>query len=265
MKKHLIPAGFAVTMAACLLCACAGSAPADADLPKIAIGYTSYQPFIDRDEAQNVHGIDAELAQEACRRMNYKPFFVHIDAADRDALLGSHQIDCYWSGFAIEGHADDYQWTKPYLRSRQVAIVLKDSPLQELSDLEGKRIAVQASGPSEAMLMHTPTLPQVEMLYSLPDLEQVQAALQYGYCDAVCGKEISWQVLLQNDMEDYRILEPELGYADLGVAFAPDADPDLVQLLDDALQDMAQDGTIAAVIENYGLAQNGALEEVKPQ
>lgn len=45
----------------------------------------------------------------------------------------------------MNGREDKYQWAGPYLYSRQMVAVRKESEINTIQDLEGKGIAVQAT------------------------------------------------------------------------------------------------------------------------
>ena len=49
----------------------------------------------------------------------------------------------------MNGREDKYQWAGPYLYSRQMVAVRKESEINTIQDLEGKRIAVQATTKAE--------------------------------------------------------------------------------------------------------------------
>ena len=54
----------------------------------------------------------------------------------------------------MNGREDKYQWAGPYLYSRQMVAVRKESEINTIQDLEGKRIAVQATTKAEDLFLH---------------------------------------------------------------------------------------------------------------
>ena len=67
-----------------------------------------------------------------------------MDLQERNKLLREGTIDCIWCCFTMDGREEEYQLAGPYLYTRRVFVVKKDSDIRELSDLVGKTIALQA-------------------------------------------------------------------------------------------------------------------------
>ena len=66
-----------------------------------------------------------------------------MDLPERNKLLREGTIDCIWCCFTMDGREEEYQLAGPYLYTRRVFVVKKDSDIRELSDLVGKTIALQ--------------------------------------------------------------------------------------------------------------------------
>ena len=71
-------------------------------------------------------------------------------------------MDCLWGSFTMTGREEEYTWVGPYLNSRQVVVVHADSNIFQLSDLEGTRVAVQATSKPEREFLNqnNPATPQ---------------------------------------------------------------------------------------------------------
>ena len=233
-----------------------GSAPAateGADLPAIYVGSDNYPPYNYEDTDGEPTGIDVDLANEAFRRMGYRAVFVTIDWEDKQQLVEQGDIDCIWGSFSIDGREDQYQWTTPYMYSRQVVAVRKDSDIYSLSELAGKRVAVQSTTKPEGLfLSHTdPRIPQVEEVFSLQNRELVYPYLSKGYVDAIAAHEVAiLQCMADYDLE-YRILDEPLLTVGLGVAFAKGDTRGLAEALSETFQEMRADGTMVRILGNY--------------
>ena len=248
----------------CALCLLSGllsgcAAPAGSDspnedaLPVITVGSDNYPPFNCQDTSGHPTGIDVDLAIEAFRRMGYRAQFVTIDWEEKKNLVESGAIDCIWGGFSIDGREDQYLWTQPYMYSRQVVAVRKDSGIYSLSDLAGKCIAVQSTTkPEELFLSHTdPRIPALDDVFSLQNRELLYPYLSKGYADAIAAHETA---ILQC-MDDYglelRILDEPLLAVGLGVAFARSDDRGLAQELSRTFSQMRDDGTTQQILGKY--------------
>jgi polar amino acid transport system substrate-binding protein len=226
------------------------------ELPKLIIGIDdSYEPYTYIDENGEYVGLDIELAKEACQRMNREASFVAIKWDKKNDYLADGTIDCIWSCFSINGRESDYTWVGPYMYSRQMVAVASDSDINKISDLNGKRVAVMSSTKPETIFLERESedIPEVEELYSMDDMEFVFTALQYDFVDAVAGHEIMIRQYMDSMAGDYRLLDDELQSVGVGVAFDKDNPSDAVTGLEQALSDMRDDGTLAQILETYGI------------
>ena len=135
-------------------------------LPIITIGTDQFEPYNYLDSKGNNVGVDVELATEAFKRLGYEPHFCVISWEDKEQLLSDETIDCIWACYTMTGREDKYQWAGPYLYSRQMIVVRSDNDIWKFDDLEGKRIAVQATTKAEDLFLHRiesnlPTVSQV--------------------------------------------------------------------------------------------------------
>lgn len=252
-------------LAVCLVCgllaglsACGGqtdpgTADGREDLPTVRVGSDNYPPYHYEDADGQPTGIDVDLAKEAFRRMGYRPVFVTIDWEDKKELVEQGEIDCIWGSFSIDGREDQYRWTEPYLYSRQVVAVRKDSDIQTLADLAGKRVAVQTTTKPEGLfLAHTdPRIPQVAEVFSLQNRELLYPYLSKGYADAIAAHETAILQCMADYGLDYRILDEPLMTVGLGVAFARADARGLDEKLSRVFDEMRADGTLEEIVGRY--------------
>lgn len=233
-----------------------GQTPSDdSSLPVLTIASDEYPPYFYVSESGEYTGIDVELAVEACRRMGYKAKFVRIRWAEKDEALVRGDADCLWGSFSMNGRENKYLWAGPYMTSRQVVVVGKNSDINTLADLAGKRVGVQiTSKPDEIFSKRE----DISELYCYSDMSLVFAALRKGYVDAIAGHETAFLEFVKtdsgrNDSSRYRILDETLISVNLGVAFALGRSDGLAESLTAALDEMREDGFTAGVLTKYGL------------
>lgn len=252
----------ALLLAACLLLgALAGCGrdgtptPDDAGdaLPVLVIGSDNYPPYNYEDAGGNPTGIDVELATEACRRMGYRAEFVKIEWEEKTKLVESGEIDCIWGCFSVNGRETLYNWTEPYMHSRQIVAVRADSVIHTLADLAGRRVAVQSTTkPEEILLAHTdPRIPAIGELISLPNRELIYPFLAKGYVDAIAAHETAVRQGIKELELDYRILDESLLDVGIGVAFAKDDTRGIAEALSATLAEMRRDGTAEKILGKY--------------
>lgn len=270
--SRILRAGLVLGAVCCLALAlgsCGGQTETErvthSDLPVILVGSDNYPPFHYEDANGQPTGIDVDLAKEAFRRMGYQAMFVTIDWEDKKDLVERGEIDCIWGSFSIDGREDQYLWTEPYLYSRQVVAVRRDSDIQTLADLAGKRVAVQSTTkPEELFLSHTdPRIPRVAEVFSLQDRELIYPYLSKGYADALAAHETAILQCMSDYSLDYRILDEPLLTVGLGVAFARTDQRGLDKELSRTFEEMRADGSLEQIVGRY-LDEPQRLLEVTP-
>lgn len=233
-------------------CAQPGDGGAE-ELPTVIVGSDNYPPFNYEDTDGKPTGIDVELATEAFSRMGYRPVFVTIDWEAKKELVESGEIDCIWGSFSIDGREDLYNWTVPYMYSRQVVAVREDSEIYTFSDLAGKRIAVQSTTKPEEIFLsgEDARIPKIDKLFSLQNRELIYPYLSKGYADAIAAHETTiLQCMADYDLE-YRILDEPLLTVGLGVAFSKGDGRGLAERLSEVFLEMKRDGTMERIIGKY--------------
>lgn len=222
------------------------------DLKEIIIGSDEFLPYFSMKENGEFEGIDVSIAKNAFNRLGYQPIFKQIDWSLKDEYLNNGEVECLWGSFSMNGRLDKYQWAGPYLKSREVIVVRKDSQINKISELTDKRIAVQiTSKPDEIFSLNTLDLAD---LYTYEDINLVFAALRKGYVDAIASHEIVVLENLKYETDDYKILDDALIETSLGVAFSLNyPNKELINKLNDILKQMNTDGTIDKILTDYGI------------
>lgn len=232
------------------------------NLPELIIGSDDYKPYNYIDDDGNYAGVDVELAEEACRRMGYKPVFKQIVWENKDYYLANGEVDCLWGSFTMTGREDMYRWVGPYLYSKQAVVVSSNSAIYTLSDLAGKRVAVQATTKPEHILLNgeDSRIPEVGAVYSFSNMDELYACLRKGYADAIAGHESALNEFVETSPGAYRVLDESLYVSGLGVAFSKDDNRELIDELECTLKEMQEDGTTRQIIEKYGISSDTSLE-----
>ena len=220
-----------------------------------------YAPYTYKDTDGEIVGIDVDFAQAAFGRLGYDVQFREIVWEDKKKALASGEIDCLWSCFTMTGRAEEYTWAGPYLYSRQVAMVRADSDYTELSQLNGRRAAVQTSTTAEkALLRHeNANVPVVEQVLCFATINEAAAALRKDYVDLVVAHESVIHNMVVNSPDIYREIDQSLYVNELGVAFEKGTHEELAAQLQKAIDDLRADGTAREIVEKYGLNAEKSL------
>lgn len=256
--KRKISISFIIYMFIAVLCGCRDNqydvnANEGVQLKEIIIGSDIQPPFNYVDSDGNPTGIDVELATEAFRRIGYKAVFVNINWDDKQELLSSHTIDCVWGSFSMNGREDKYRWAGPYMKSRIVIAVNKDSNIYTIEDLWDKTVAVQAASKPEEMFLNMADskIPRIRSLLSMKNRELTYPMLSKGYADALAVNEIIINQYMKDYNMQFRILEESLDTVGLGVAFDKNDTRGIDRRLTDILINMHDDGTEKEILEKY--------------
>lgn len=264
MNKLFLIKRIAFVMAAIMcfaaLCGCARSRDDDdddRDLPELVIGSDYYEPFVYKNDDGELKGLDVEIVKEVCKQLRLKPKFVHIDWEKKSDYLSRGEIDCIWGCFSLTGREDDYSWSLPYMNTRQAVAVSENSNIFAISDLQGKRVAVQTtSKPDEIFSRQTkdrPAIPELNSLNIFPDMSYVFAAIADGYVDAIAGHEEALLEYMKASSLKLRILEEPLLEAQIGVAFLKGTHADVIERINKAFRLLKNNGFCAELFSSYGL------------
>ncbi len=218
----------------------------------------SFPPYGYQDENGEYVGFDIDLAQEVCDRLGYTLVKQPIDWDSKDMELSSGAIDCIWNGFTINGREDSYAWTDPYVDNSQVVVVAADSGITSLDDLAGKTVIVQA----DSSALHALEGDDLADLYtSLGELVQVAdyntafMDLEAGGADAVALDVGVADYQIESRGDAYIILDETIATEQYGVGFALE-NTELRDAVQATLDEMAADGTVAAIAEEWGLSDS---------
>ncbi len=236
-------------------------ASATAEGKTVVIGCDMYAPYTYKNGTGEFVGVDVDFATEAFGRLGYAVQFREIVWENKQSYLDSGEIDCLWSCFTMSGREDEYTWVGPYLYSRQVTMVRADSDYTELSQLAGRRAAVQASSTAEKALLRreNPNVPEMKQVLCFSTLGEAAAALRKNYVDMVVAHEYAVSSLVDTLPDLYREIPQTLYANELGVAFEKGTHEELAAQLQKAIDDLRADGTAKEIVEKYGLNAEKSL------
>lgn len=240
-----------VLSALCLAFSPMSSAGPDNAPRLLKIGYTHFAPFVFVNDNGVLTGIDVELAQAACRELGCTPQFIPINWHRKETVLARGEADCVWTVFSINGREHLYQWTAPYLKSRQVVMVPQMSPVRRLEDLEGLLVATTHDSKAENLLLTQTRLAFPVEIYSFARIDEAFACLDAGYVDAAVSHESALDYFSRHSVKNWRLLPGSLAVVNVGVAFDQKADPGFVKRLSDTLQHFRHDGTLLTILKKY--------------
>jgi polar amino acid transport system substrate-binding protein len=222
-----------------------------------------FPPYGFKDDSGNYTGFDLDLAKEVCERNNWTFVPQPIDWDAKDAEIDSGSIDCIWNGFTIDGRENDYTWSDPYFDNKQVFIVKSDSGISSIDDLKGKTVETQKDSSALAALQgdNKTIADTFGTLTEVADYNTAFMDLESGACDAI-AMDIGvgeYDIKNKDNPDDYQVLDQFITTEKYGIGFKKGND-DLKNQVQDTLNEMFKDGTVAKIAEKYGISQDALIQ-----
>ncbi len=208
----------------------------------------SFPPMGFTDEAGNIIGYDIDLATEVCKRLGITLRCQPIDWDAKEMELNSGAIDCIWNGMSITPERqENMSLSLPYLKNEQVLVVRADSGYTTLADLAGKNLGLQAGSSADDALTAAADF-KASLKAALPYEDNTVALLDLGNggVDAVLVDSVVAEYYIAAMNVDYTILEESLAGEEYAIGFRK-GDTALTEAVNQALLDMAQDGTLEKI------------------
>jgi len=208
----------------------------------------AFPPMGFRDENNEIVGYDIDLAKEVTKRMGVKLSLQPIDWNAKEQELNTGKIDCIWNGFTMTAEREKaMSFTKPYLKNAQVVVVRKDSGYKTLADLKGKSIGLQAgSSAADAVEGAADFKASLKNTIEFKDNLTALMDLEVKGVDAVVMDLFVANDNINRSGKAYSILAEALAPENYGVGFRK-TDLALMNQVQSTLEQMAKDGTIAAI------------------
>lgn len=164
----------------------------------------------------------------------------------------------------MDGREDDYAWSDPYVDNSQVIVVAADSGIQQLSDLSGKVVGVQAASAALSVLedeeQQKALADTFGTLQEFADYNTAFAELEAGSVDAIAMDigVAQYQIDSRNN-GNFVILDEHLNSEQYGIGFALD-NTELRDIVNKDLHTLKENGTFDNLAEKYGLSDMTCLE-----
>ena len=213
----------------------------------------AFPPMGFRDEKNEIVGFDIDLAKEAAKRLGVDVKFQTIVWESKLEEINSGNIDVIWNGFSITPERQEqFLFTKPYIKNRQVIVVTADSPIKTKADLEGKKIGIQAGSSAQDAVMADKATYEVikDNLFEFDDNVMAMKDLKGGGLDAVVVDIIVGKYYVSKHPGEYKFLEEDFGAEDFAVGLRI-TDKAFLAEMNKALDDMKADGTASEISNKW--------------
>ena len=224
----------------------------------IVVGYTVYKPMNYTDDQGEFVGFDTDLAKAVFEKLGYKVIFKEIDWNQKYFELDSGTIDCIWNGFTANtadsdgvARSEKVDFSYNYMLNKQVVVTTAAiaATVTGFDSFSGKIGAVEEGSAGDSYLKNMTGAAKASCLSQLDALKEVSL----GTADFVILDEQLANAYVGNG-----------DYAGLQVVTSLSSDPeyyaigfkkgsDLTAKVNQALEELAADGTIANIAAKYNL------------
>ncbi|HJF65748.1 MAG TPA: transporter substrate-binding domain-containing protein [Slackia equolifaciens] len=217
------------------------------------------------DQTGKHYGLEVDIANEMAKRLGYADVeFVSVTPDSRKDMLLNGEVDCLVACYSIaDSRLENFDFSPAYYTDRAIVMVENSSLITDVEQLEGKTVGIMSgsnAGPVFATKMYelgvigpdvvenTDEYTQYQgiLVKKIATYEELSKALETGEVDAAAMDN---SIASTHMNEDRSILDVNLGDQEYGVATQKDSE--LSSNVASAIQEMLDDGTIAAYIDKW--------------
>ena len=223
------------------------------DKGTLVVGITEFAPMDYQDENGEWIGFDADMARKVAEALGVEVEFSVIDWNNKLMELEGRTVDCLWNGMTITDEiTGGASATNPYATTAQVVVLKSDiaGDYQTVESLAELNFAVEAGSAGEAAAQEAGLT-----CVSVSDQATALMEVNSGTSDA-CIVDLLMAGAMIGEGTSY----PDLTYTvrlteeDYGVGCRKGSD--LTDFINEQLKVLYDDGTIAALAEQYGISDN---------
>ena len=216
---------------------------------QLRIGHSKFEyPPLHFYSDNELTGFDVELALAVADIINAELEFVPIDWTRRVELLESGEIDVIWGGLEQASlDANIVRFTNSYLQSSIVLLMPENRDYTALEDLHGLNVCALNYTPAFYYFqVYNRDVIKSQRSFTPPEYQSLLSAFTSGEYDVMITDTSFASFFLKSSIgESYRMSQPVLSSSNAtGVRVD---DTELFDLIQDALEKLQSDGTIATL------------------
>jgi len=210
---------------------------------KIIVGVkTDFPPFGSVDASGKNIGFDVDMSYELTRRLLGSPSkveFVSVTSGNRIPFLQSGKIDIIVATVTVtDERRKVVEFSEPYFLSGELILVPKASPINDLKDLAGKKVAIIQGTITDADIAEL--VPQANRV-KYGKVTEAVLALKAGHVDAYVHDDIL-MLKLGKENPDLRVTGKTIYPRPYGIAVRK-GDTEFIGWVNTQLTNMRNDGT----------------------
>ncbi|WP_052667661.1 basic amino acid ABC transporter substrate-binding protein [Nitriliruptor alkaliphilus] len=211
-----------------------------------------YEPFEFEDPDSDIgySGFDIELIQAIAERadLDVEVTVTGFEALTSGTAMATGQCDVAASAMTItEERAEQIDFSEPYYEALQSLLVMSDSGIASIDDLEGTVVGVQSGTTGEMYAQENVEGAEIRAFENPGDLF---VALDSGQIDAVL-QDLPVNAERARDTDELEVVEEYDTDENYGFALEQDRADDLLQVINDGLGAVRDDGTYEQLYDKY--------------
>ena len=204
-----------------------------------------FPPFESLDENGEVVGIEVDIMKKICEELNYELVFEQMDFKYVISGVQTGKYTCGMSGITVTPDREEQVlFTTPYCLAAQCIVVTANSSIASKADLAGKKISVQSGTTAEEFC-----LGEGYAVDSYNANADAKLALTQGKVQAWVVDDLTAAEMCKDD-SSVKILDDTMTTEPYAFAFNFN-DEDLVEKVDEILNKLIADGTVAEIFAKY--------------
>jgi polar amino acid transport system substrate-binding protein len=209
-------------------------------------------PFGSADPQGGLQGIDVELSRAIAARMGVPVKFQQVTAQTRIPMLVNGNVDMIAAGLAkTEERAKVVDYSKIYIETGTVFLVLKDSPIKSWQDVRGKTVAT-VQGSTYLPLLRKKTTDFKSL--SFQEYPQAILAVEQGRADTLMVEDATAVNLIKGREDKFKLVGRPRDFEayEIGIGLRKN-DPEWVKFVNGVLSDLWKSGELKRIVAPYGL------------
>ncbi|MFI3170578.1 MAG: substrate-binding domain-containing protein [Faecalibacterium sp.] len=219
----------------------------------LTVGMTIFEPM-NYYENDVLVGYDTELTQAVCAILGVEAVFQEIEWDNKVIELNGYSIDCIWNGMTkTDELAENIDFSTPYSGNMQVCVINSANAdlYTDLASINaaGVIVGAEAGSAGESVVESDIAAADLVSVAAQRDclLELKSGTMDVGVMDYVMAAASIGDGTSYTDL----MIVPDLELSKEEYAIGFRKGSDLTDLVNDALQQLVDDGTVAALVEKY--------------
>lgn len=214
---------------------------------KLTMATNATFPPYEYYDGNDVVGIDAEIAAKIAEKLGLELEIQDMEFNSIITSVNQGKADMGMAGMTVsEDRLKNVDFSDSYAKGVQVVIVKEDSDIKTIDDLSGKKIGVQLNTTGDIYATEDFGKDNVQQFNKATD---TVLALTQGKVDAVIIDKAPAEVFVEQN-EGLTLLDSSYADEDYAICFKK-GNTELQKEVNDALNELIEDGTVQAIIDKY--------------